>query len=160
MSQYVIRPLVAADRAWVRSFMIERWGDEIMVARGEVFRPHEFPGFAAFDAERCIGLLTYRVEGSACEVLSIDSLREGAGIGSALIASVDAAARTASCTRLFLITTNDNLNALRFYQKRGFVLVAVYCNALEQSRKLKPAIPLIGFDGIPLRDEIELEMRL
>src|SRR5215212_8927250 len=126
MSQHTLRPLVAADRAWVRSFIIEHWGDEIMVARGEVFRPHEFPGFAAFDAKQCIGLLTYRVERSACEVLSIDSLREGAGIGSALIAEVVAAARAASCTRLFLITTNDNLNALHFYQKRGFVLVAVY----------------------------------
>jgi hypothetical protein len=52
------------------------------------------------------------------------------------------------------------MNALRFYQKRGFVLVAVHRNALEQSRKLKPEIPLIGDDEIPLRDEIELEMML
>jgi hypothetical protein len=57
-----------------------------------------------------------------------------------------------------LVTTNDNLNALRFYQKRGFVLVAVHRNALEVSRKLKPEIPLVGMDSIPLRDEIELEM--
>ena len=140
--------------------MIEHWGDEIMVAHGEVFRPHEFPGFAAFDGDACIGLLTYRIEQSACEVLSIDSLREGVGVGSALIAAVIAAARGAGCARLFLITTNDNLNALRFYQKRGFALVAVHRNALEQSRALKPSIPLVGFDGIPLRDEIELEMTI
>ncbi len=52
------------------------------------------------------------------------------------------------------------MNALRFYQKRGFVLVAIHRDALDISRKLKPEIPLIGNDGIPLRDEIELEMIL
>lgn len=57
-------------------------------------------------------------------------------------------------------SSNDNLNALRFYQKYGFTLVALYPNALAQSRKLKPQIPLIGNDGIPLRDEIELELDL
>lgn len=58
------------------------------------------------------------------------------------------------------LSPDDNLNALRFYQKRGFVLVAIYRNALDIARKLKPEIPLIGNDGIPLRDEIELEMIL
>jgi hypothetical protein len=64
----------------------------------------------------------------------------------------------ANCTRF--ATTNDNLNALRFYQKRGFVLVSVHRNAVIKSRQLKPEIPLTGNDGIPLRDEIELEMLL
>ncbi len=54
----------------------------------------------------------------------------------------------------------DNMNALRFYQKRRFRLIAVFPNALEESRKLKPEIPLTGIDGIPLRDEIELELIL
>jgi ribosomal protein S18 acetylase RimI-like enzyme len=160
MSNYAIRPLAKTDREWVRQFSVEHWGDETVVAHGQVFRPHELPGFAAFDGEQCIGLLTYRIEGQSCEAVTINSLRAGLGIGSALIGGVVAAARAAGCTRLYLITSNDNLNALRFYQKRGFVLVAVHRNALERSRVLKPAIPLIGFDGIPLRDEIELEMLL
>ena len=79
---------------------------------------------------------------------------------SAEIEAVKEVACKAGCRRLWLITTNDNLNALRFYQKRGFALVAVHRNALEISRKFKPEIPLIGADGIPLRDEIELEMIL
>ncbi len=62
--------------------------------------------------------------------------------------------------RLVVVTTNDNLNALRFYQKRGFILVQLRPNALARSRQLKPQIPLVGMDGIPLRDEIELEMDL
>ena len=64
------------------------------------------------------------------------------------------------CSKIILITTNDNLSALRFYQKRGFDMVTLYRNAVEQSRKLKPQIPLLGADGIPIRHEIELEMNL
>jgi len=68
--------------------------------------------------------------------------------------------KKAKCKRLWLITTNDNTLAFRFYQKYGFALVAVHRNAIEKSRRLKPEIPLIGNAGIPLRDEIELEMML
>lgn len=160
MSNYTIHPLVDSDREWVRQFSIDHWGDAIVVAHGQVFEPHGLPGFAAFEDEQCLGLLTYRIDGQSCEVVTINSLRAGSGVGSALIAEVAAAVRAAGCTRLYLITTNDNLHALRFYQKRGFVLVAVHRNALDHSRALKPSIPLIGFDGIPLRDEIELELLL
>ena len=59
-----------------------------------------------------------------------------------------------------LITTNDNLSALRFYQKRSFDMVRLYLNAVEEARKIKPEIPLTGNDGIPIRHEIELEMKL
>jgi len=69
-------------------------------------------------------------------------------------------AMNAECRRLWLITTNDNLRALGFYQKRGMTLVAVYRNAMEAARRLKPQIPMIGQNGIPLKDEIELEMVL
>ncbi|MFP3471139.1 GNAT family N-acetyltransferase, partial [Micrococcus sp. SIMBA_144] len=61
------------------------------------------------------------------------------------------------CSRITLITTNDNLAALKFYQKRGFVMTAIHRNAVEKARKIKPEIPLIGNDGIPIRDEIQLE---
>jgi hypothetical protein len=62
---------------------------------------------------------------------------------------------------LWLISTNDNLNALKFYQKRGFSLVKLYKNAVNETRKkIKPEIPLIGENGIPIRDEVELEILL
>ena len=78
----------------------------------------------------------------------------------ALVQAVATAMGAAGCTRLVVVTTNDNLHALRFYQRQGFVLAALRPNALAKSRQIKPEIPLIGFDGIPLRDEIELEMGL
>ena len=105
-----------------------------------------------------VGLITYHIEQESCEIVTLNSVQGSMGVGTALIDVVRYVARYSGCRRLWLVTTNDNLNALRFYQKRGFVLVAVHRNALEVSRKLKPEIPLVGMDGIPLRDEIELEM--
>jgi ribosomal protein S18 acetylase RimI-like enzyme len=105
-------------------------------------------------------LITYRVEGDVCEIITLNSLVEGRGIGTALVQAVREAAVEAGCRRLWLITTNDNLTALRFWQKRGFSLVRVYRNAVTDSRRLKPEIPLTGEHGIPIRDEIELEIIL
>jgi RimJ/RimL family protein N-acetyltransferase len=107
-----------------------------------------------------VGLVTYRIEGSQCEVVTLNSEEEGTGIGTALLEAVCREAAAAGCTRVWLITTNDNLPALRFYQKRGMRLFALHPNAVEASRKLKPEIPLAGWEGIPIRDEIELELRL
>jgi ribosomal protein S18 acetylase RimI-like enzyme len=137
----------------------EQWGAEIVVAHGTVYRPAELPGFVAEDAGQIVGLLTYHVEGDACEIVTLDSQREGQGIGTALIEAARSAARAAGCRRLWLITTNDNTAALRFYQKRGFVLAALHRDAVAASRAIKPEIPFIGNDGIPIRDEVELEWR-
>ena len=90
----------------------------------------------------------------------MNSLVERIGVGSALIDAVKKVAASAGCRRLWLITTNDNTAALRFWQKRGFWLAAVYPNAIAESRLLKLEIPLTGNDNIPIRDEIELEMIL
>ena len=160
MGEYSVHSLTPADRARVREFIMQRWGAEIVVAHHVVYRPHELAGFAAWRGDEIIGLVTLHVVGNACEIVTLDAMQPGAGIGTALIDAAKAFAQQANCTRLWLITTNDNLSALRFYQKRGFVLVAVHRNALVKSRQIKPQIPLIGNDGIPIRDEIELEMIL
>ena len=156
----IVNPLTPADRQWVARFMAEHWSGEAVIAHGVVYHPAELPGFLAVENGVRVGLLTYHIDGGACEVVTIDSLKPSEGVGSALIQAVRELASREGCARLWLITTNDNLAALRFYQKRGFVLVAVHPNALEVSRKLKPQIPLLGNDGIPIRDEIELEIRL
>jgi len=157
---YQIRPLDASDRNWIAQFIAEQWGASKIVAHGEIYYPHVLPGFVAIQDSERVGLVTYHTEGDACEIVTLDSLRSSLGIGTALVEAVKESAHQAGCKRLWLITMNDNLNALRFYQKRGFVLVAIHRNALEASRKIKPEIPLIGNHGIPLRDEIELEMTL
>ncbi len=130
-----------------------------MVVHGVLYTMDELPGLVALsENEEVVGLLTYTIQGQSCEIVSLDSLRPREGIGGILVQTVVQHARELGCTRLWLITTNDNLNALRFYQKRGFVLSALHRNAVEQARTLKPQIPLLGNDDIPLRDELELEM--
>ena len=160
MPEYTIRPLNPEDAQWVAQFIESRWHSSIVVGHGQVYYPHTLPGFVALQDDKPFGLLTYTIQHNDCEIVTIDSILPSHGVGTALIEAVKVVAEQNKCSRLWLITTNDNLNALRFYQKRGFTLVAVYRNALEQSRKIKPEIPLIGKDGIPLRDEIELEMPL
>ena len=155
-----VRAIDEGDREWVGRFLAERWGAALIVTRGKAHHADRLPGFLAIQDRAPIGLITYRIDGAECEIVTLDSITKGAGAGSALIDAVRDAARQAGCKRLWLITTNDNLPALRFYQKRGFSLVAVHRNAIEESRKLKPSISAIGIDGIPIRDEIELELRL
>jgi len=130
------------------------------VSKGRMFDPSELEGFAAVADEKVVGLVTFRVERDECEVVTLNSLSEGTGTGSSLLNAVRDTAIKARCRRLWLITTNDNLSALRFYQKWGLRITAIYPNALERSRMLKPEIPLLGKEGIPIRDEIELEMIL
>jgi len=155
-----IRLLTPADRDWVRRKIIETWGAETVVVHQTVYHPAELPGFIAEAEGEIAGLLTYHLEGEACEIVTLDAWRTGLGVGTALIETVKQAAGREKCRRLWLVTTNDNLPALRFYQKRGFVIAAVHVNSIEKDRRLKPEIPLTGMDGIPIRDEIELEMML
>jgi GNAT superfamily N-acetyltransferase/general stress protein 26 len=155
-----VRPLTAQDSAWVRQDIAHYWGDTIVVAHAKIYHPHTLPGFVAILKGVRVGLLTYSLEDENCEIVTINSTKPGIGIGTRLIKAVAQVAREAGCKRLWLITTNDNLDALRFYQKRGFTLVAVHRHAVDAARQLKPRIPLIGNDQIPLHDEIELEMML
>ena len=154
------RRLISDDLPCLRQFWVEHWDGEEMITRGNTYRPEQLDGFVMEDGKEWIGLLTFFVKNNECEVTSLDSLREGQGIGTKLMNAVVEEARKQGCNRVFLITTNDNMHALRFYQKRGFELVAVHRGAVNESRKLKPSIPLTGFDDIPIRDEIELEINL
>ncbi|MEV5897120.1 GNAT family N-acetyltransferase [Nonomuraea fuscirosea] len=155
-----VRPLAAADLPWLERLFTERWGGTVSVSRGVAHHTTALPGVVALlDGERA-GVATYRITGRECELVTLDSVRDGAGVGTALVDAVAGAARAEGVERLWLITTNDNLRALRFYQRYGFDLVAVHRDAVARSRALKPSIPEIGHDGIPIRHELELELPL
>ena len=160
MPAFEIRPIEDSDRPWMGRFLDSRWGSRRIVTRGVVYDTSSLPGYIAEMEGQPVGLITYRWEDDAGEVISIDAVIEGVGIGSALLTAVVMALTAAGCRRIWLITTNDNTHALKFYQKQGFVLAALHRNAIAESRKLKPEISEIGIDGIPIRDEIELEMIL
>jgi len=90
----------------------------------------------------------------------LDCAKKGIGVGTALLNKVVETAKAGHCSRAWLVTSNDNTDAMRFYQQRGWNLVAVHMNAMDEARKLKPAIPLTGEHGIPLQHEIEFEVKL
>jgi DNA-3-methyladenine glycosylase I len=160
MPPFQIRPLNKDDKPWVSGLLKEWWAGPKIVTRGKLHYPEKYPGFIAIAEGKPAGLVTYNIVGKDCEIVTMNSLVEKIGIGSALIDAVKKVAVAAGCRRVWLITTNDNTSALRFYQKYGMKLVAVHRNALEQSRRLKPEIPLTGNDGIEIRDEFELESGL
>jgi GNAT superfamily N-acetyltransferase len=155
-----VRPREAADHAAAKGFLARH--DSLRVARlGELVHPLDHPALVAeTPGGRLAGMLTY-VPGQdwqQCEILTLHAGEQWHGTGTALIETVVQLARRQGCTRLWVITTNDNVDALRFYQRRGFCLVRVHRGAVDRSRaSLKPEIPPVGAYGIPVRDEIELE---
>lgn len=154
----LVRPVEAADRAWIRSLLREHWSGEEVVSRGRLHRPADLPGFVALIAGEPHGLATYEIRGGECELVTLNSLAPRLGLGRCLVEAVRSAATAAGCRRLWLVTTNDNTEALAFYQRIGFRLAAIHRDAIAESRALKPAIPETGHLGIPIRDEIELEL--
>jgi GNAT superfamily N-acetyltransferase len=158
-----VRPREAADQPAAAAFLARH--HSARVARlGELRHPLDYPALLAeADDGRLLGMLTYVPEEGweRCEVLTLHATETWRGAGTALIHAVEQLAAQRGCVRLWLITTNDNLDALRFYQRRGFQLAKVHRHAVDDSRsRLKPEIPVTGAYGIPMRDEIELEKRL
>jgi GNAT superfamily N-acetyltransferase len=160
MADFTIRPMTETDREQAKQFIVEHWGAEIVVGVEGIYHPHLLSGYVAGMNGAWVGLVTYQMLDDSCEVVTLDSLKPGHGIGGALLEAVKQAAIGAGCHRLWLSTTNDNLAALRFYQKWGLTLTRLYPNVMVGWRKLKPEIPLLGTDGIPLRDALVLAMEL
>jgi ribosomal protein S18 acetylase RimI-like enzyme len=157
-----VRPLLEEERDWAVAFEAGRWGGTTVIARaGELIDSSLLPALVAtLDGERA-GLLTYLVRDDQCEIVTLASAVEGRGVGQALLGAVKEIAERAGCRRLWLITTNDNLRALKFYQRWGMDLVALHHNAVNYSREhLKPEIPERDDLGIPIAHELELELRL
>ncbi len=127
------------------------------MSRGRAHRIRDLDCLVELEGDRWLGVAAYNVEGADCELVLLEAFERRRGTGTNLLEAVVDRARAGGARRLWLITTNDNLDALRFYQRRGFALVAVHPNAIEESRKLKPEISLVGELGIPIRDELELE---
>jgi ribosomal protein S18 acetylase RimI-like enzyme len=154
-----VRPLVDADRERAREWIRERWGSEEMAGHGELFSPAEHDGFVAGAWD---GLITYRIAGGRCEITLIEADPQGHGVGSALLDAVVRVARSRGCGAVWLVTTNDNVHAQRWYEGRGFRVVEVRRGAIDRYRAtLKPSIPTHNPDnGVAITDEIELEMAL
>ncbi len=154
MAAFAVRPVGEGDLDWMHALMDEHWGGQTQVENGEVYRPADLPGFVAVQEGERIGYAPYRIDGDACTVALLHSLREGRGVGTALVQAVVAMARERGCSRVRVVTTNDNVRAQRFYERLGFRMVEVRPGAVVEARKVKPTIPLTGEGGVPITDEI------
>ncbi len=155
-----VRATTMADRAAVLTFIRDQWGDEVVVGHHEVMRPADLTGYVAMAGDRIVGLATFRVSSNAVELVTIDSVVPDQGLGTDLLSHVEREARNRRYRSVWLVTTNDNLHALGFYQRRGYRIVRVDPGAVDRARAMKPAIPLLGNDEIPIHDELVLEKRL
>jgi ribosomal protein S18 acetylase RimI-like enzyme len=156
-----VREVADHERGWLRDALAARWGGEEVLGRGRAWRPADLPTLMAIDeAGARVGMATYEVAGELAELVTIDALEPGVGAGRALLDAVAVAAREAGARRLRVMTTNDNLTALRIYQRAGFRLTELRPGAVDVARERKPSIPAAGADGIPIRDEIDLVREL
>ena len=155
-----IMPVTEKERSWVLE-IVRRWGADYIMSRGRKVYPAEIDAYYAInqDHER-VGLATYEIVGDQCELVTLDAFAKFGGIGTLLLQRVADSARERGCKRLLLITTNENFDAMRFYQRRGMKLGAVHFGAFDEARMIKPSIPEYGPQGVPLRDEFEFEMLL
>ncbi|GMK41291.1 N-acetyltransferase [Paenibacillus sp. CCS19] len=143
------------------------WSEEItairgdrIVSRGKVHMVQHLAGYAAREEDRILGLILYDIRNNECEIVALNSYSENCGIGTRLIELVKNKAISQHLNRLWLITTNDNIKAIRFYQMRGFDMKCIHPNAVDEARMIKPTIPLISSEGIPIKHEIEFEIKL
>ncbi len=157
-----VRPIADGDRMWVHDVVCDSWGADVVVSRGRVHHVLDLPGFVALSNSHHAGVVTYSIDDERleCEVVTLDAVERERGVGKVLLQAVAEVARQRNCWRLWLVTTNDNLHALRFYQRLGWDLVALHRGAVTDARAIKPQIPLLGDDDIEIRHELELELRI
>lgn len=154
----MIRPLAASDEEAASRLLDAELAGRLQIRLGEVHDVLALPGVVAEVDGGLAGLATYAVDGRRAElaVLVVSGDHRLKGVGGGLVEAVVAAATEAGSEELWLVTTNDNLEALRLYQRRGFRLSELRPGAVDVSRRLKPSIPEVGRHGIPLRDELVL----
>jgi GNAT superfamily N-acetyltransferase len=129
----------------------------LLSAMAKLYYPAKLEGFIASIEGQRIGLATYYVHNDdSLELITIDALVQGKGIGSKLLLAVEEKAKTLNCKQIIVVTTNDNIDALAFYQKRGYLISTISYDAIAEARKIKPTIPLIGNHGININCQIEL----
>jgi GNAT superfamily N-acetyltransferase len=135
-------------RLWKRA-----WGGHIIWAAGKAHDLRELPTLLASWQGRRAGAVSYRVAGYTGEIVSLNAYPRRRGVGRALLLAAEKELENAGARLSWLITSNDNVDAVVFYQRLGYRLLAVHPGAIDRARLQKPAIPRTGHYGIELHDE-------
>ncbi len=160
MNDISLRLTTHNDTAQIKELMNKYWGGEPLVIRAQNYYPSKLEGIFALNKDEIIGFLFFDVQDEYCEIVVFEVLKKFQGVGTRMLEKLKDITKNKDCNRIFLMTNNDNLDALRFYQRRGFQICAIHIDSVKESRKLKPGIPMTGEYNIPLRDEIDLELKL
>lgn len=144
---------------WINNLLKTEWDSGVIVSRGRIFNAGKLDGFIAVENDTFTGLATINISGNELEIITLNAVPKYKGIGTQLIERIISYAKEHNCKRISIVTT-DNLDAIRFYQRRGFRLIKINRDAIKEYRKLKPTIPLTGNYKLPLLDELEFEMLL
>ncbi|MGV8049251.1 MAG: GNAT family N-acetyltransferase [Anaerolineaceae bacterium] len=158
--EYEIREKRQNDDEAICHLVEDNWGSSAIVTRGKIHLVNDLQGILAIHLGQIAGMGLYEIDQNACELVLLESYIEHIGIGRRILTEIITTAKKADVERIWLITTNDNTYALRFYQINGFYIKNIHVNTIKEMRKFKPEIPLVGNNNIPIRDEIELEIRL
>lgn len=153
-----IRPM--NDRKELEELLRLRWPDANLIICGEFVRPEDVEGLGYYADDRLHGIATWRSHGKVMHIVAVNAFTALRGVGVALVDAMKEHGRRNGVTCLRATISNDNVVALRFYQKRGFRLSALHRGIYDAMRAMKPSLPLTGLDGIPMRDELELECEL
>ncbi|WP_107660587.1 GNAT family N-acetyltransferase [Nocardia suismassiliense] len=156
----LVRPAIATDLDTIATLLTESWSSTTVIAHGTSYDASQLPALLAERDGRPVGLLTYTLGSDSLEIVTLDASEQHIGIGTALFSAAVECAREAGARRVWLVTTNDNLDALRFYQRRGMRISAVTPGAVDSARTRKSSIPDIGNYGIEIHDELILEMMI
>jgi ribosomal protein S18 acetylase RimI-like enzyme len=154
----LVREATDEERPAARELFHRDFGRTKIVAFGEVVDVDQVPALVAVMHGDPSGALAYRLLGDALHIVALatDPMWQRSGVGGYLVAEAELIARRLKLTRLVVATTNDNLPALYFYQRRGYRMTAL----VPESITIQTHQQVAGFAGIPVRDEIRLEKRL
>jgi hypothetical protein len=152
--------LEPVDGEFIRQRWQGTWGFPV-VSIDRTYMPEDVSGFCWRDEwGEAQGLVTWHVEGDHAEIVTLDAYQQGRHIGGRLLDGAEAELMRRGVRRVSIITTNDNLRALSFYVRRGYRIVRLDLDGVERVRALKPDVPALGNDNLPLRDMIELQKDL
>jgi len=151
----LVREATDTDRAAARELFQRDFGRTKIVAFGEVMELDSMPALVALMTDEPSGALAYRLFGDALHIVALatDPMWQRSGVGAYLVAEAELLARRLNLGRLVVATTNDNLPALYFYQRRGYRLTDLVPHSVVAHTHQE----IGGFAGIPVRDEIRLE---
>lgn len=148
------------DRALLEDMLKLRWSEETVFIRGDILRAAEVEGLGVYLDDRLQGVATWRIQGRILQLITINNITDRRGVSTALVEGMLALGRQKGVSLLRAYLTNDNTEGMRFFQLRGFRIVAFFPGYVDIMRQLKPSLPLKGAHGIPMRDGIELEIEL